>query len=108
MRTKRILAIIMILIMSATAATTVFAHGFGRGRTPDGHGHRQWSDTLQCCFDNAENIWLNCISWDADGNIVFAEGCRRVDADGNLIPWETLREGRGQGRGIGLCRRLQE
>ena len=151
-RLKRILLLVMVLVMSAAATSTVFARGFGGGRMmhtqnnrqivcqigengicpahEEGvcpvwghvpgqgrnndrgfrggrmmHGHGHWSHaTIQCCPENVENCWRVCISWDADGNIVFAEGCWRVDDEGNVIfPWE----GRGQDRGFRGCRRLQ-
>jgi len=126
---KHMAALALVLIMSIGATTTAFARGgFGGGRMGQGEGqvaagqarddNEQWRaqrDTWRAeraalrnemgsSFGDFENCRFDCISFDADGNIVFAEGCRYVDVDGNLITRESFR----QGRGAGICRRLQD
>jgi len=87
---KSILALVLVLIMAMAATSTVFARGFGGGRMAQ--GQRQCA-IEQCRFDELdclENCLNNCISFDADGNVIFTLEYR----------------GLGMGLGRGACRRL--
>ena len=98
---KRVLSLLLVVVMTTAAASTVFARGFGGGRIGQCQGLRILE---HCRFEYGEGCRYDCISFDADGNVVFAEGCRRVDAYGNVT---CPREGRGLGQRLGICRRLQ-
>ena len=87
---KRILALVLVFLMTTAATSTVFARGFGGGRMAQGQGCRRIAG--QCRFDSEFCRYED------------AEYCLCFDEDGNLIiPRERL----GRGRGLGVCRRLQ-
>lgn len=121
LKSKHVLAMILVVIMSVGASSTAFARGFGGGRMMQG----QQAEALLVyneqgfAVNSRGGLWQDadgnamfgygCWFYDADGNVVSAWGQQVFDADGNAIPWEDRGFGRGQGRGqgSGCCAWLQ-
>jgi hypothetical protein len=123
MTTRRILALLMVLVMVALSTSTVFARGRGHhGGGHHGHGAVMAGQAANVQVFNEQGFLVNswcgrlwqdtygyatfgqcCWYLDADGNITSAWGLQAFDEDGVVIPWENHMQGQGLGLGLG-CR----
>ena len=95
MKIKRILALVLVLVISGSFASTALARGRGPARGAVQTLSLELYNESGFRVNSQRGMWLNedgyamfgggCWYYDADGNVVYARGQQAYDADGNPI-----------------------